>query len=79
MNRPQSQPVRDGGQAAILVVIIGATLFVALITALSVLGGRALDRTRAQTAADAAALASLEGGHVRAETIAHRHGAIVVS
>ena len=74
-----SRSTDDRGQAAILVVVIGATLFVVLMTALSILGGRALDRARAQTAADAAALASLDGGHVRAETIAHKHGAIVVS
>jgi len=69
----------DHGQAAVLVVIIGATLFVLMMTALSSLGSRVLDRVQAQTAADAAALASLDGGRQIADQIAHRHGAIVIS
>jgi len=74
----RSRSIDDRGQAAVL-VIISTTLFVLMMTALLSLGSQALDRARAQTAADAAALASLDGGHVRAETIAHRHGAKVVS
>jgi Flp pilus assembly protein TadG len=71
--------MRDRGQAAVLLVIIGATLFVLMMTALSNLGSRVLDRVQAQTAADAAALASLDGGRQVADQIAHRHGAIVIS
>jgi hypothetical protein len=79
MRTSRSQPMPDHGQAAVLVVIIGATLFVLMMTALSSLGSRVLDRVQAQTAADAAALASLDGGRQIADQIAHRHGAIVIS
>ena len=68
----------DRGQAAVLVVLVGATMFVLLSAALVTLGGRVVDRTRAQTAADAAALASLEGGRGAADNLAQRHGATVV-
>jgi hypothetical protein len=69
----------DRGQAAVLVVLAATALFVAIVTALVLFGGRLVDRTRAQTAADAAALASLEGGRAAAEAIAARHGAVIVS
>jgi hypothetical protein len=75
----QSKPMHDRGQAAVLVVIVGATLFVLMMTALSSMGSRVVDRVKAQTAADAAALASLEGGRHRADEIAHKNGAVVVS
>lgn len=70
---------RDDGQAAILVVVVSAVLLVAFVVALGVMGRTALDRTRAQTAADAAALASLEGGRGDAVTLAERHGATLVT
>jgi len=67
----------DRGQAAVFV--IAATLFVLLISSLSLLGSRVVDRLQAQTAADAAALASLDGGLRGAEDMANEHGAVVVS
>jgi hypothetical protein len=70
---------RDGGQA---VVSAGATLFVlmvVLLLALADVGGHAIERTRARTAADAAALAGLEGGRVAAARLAAAHGASIVS
>lgn len=79
MRTTHPQPMRDRGQAAVLVVIIGATLFVLMMTALSSLGSRVLDRVQAQTAADAAALASLDGGRQTADQIARTYGAIVIS
>lgn len=65
----------DRGQAVVLVVMIAAVLFVALCSALIVVGGQMIDRTRAQTAADAAALGSLHGGRGAALVLAERHGA----
>ena len=62
-----------------LVVAIAAVLLVVLVVALGSVGRTAVDRTRAQTAADAAALASLETGRPAAESIARRHGASVVT
>ena len=65
----------DRGQAVLLVVMVAAALFVVLSSALVVVGGQMIDRTRAQTAADAAALGSLHGGRAAALVLAERHGA----
>ena len=62
-----------------LVVSVAAVLLVAIMVAVAGMGRVAIDRTRAQSAADAAALASLEGGRSGAESIAGRYGAAVVS
>ena len=70
---------RDRGQAAVLLVVMATVLFVALSAASVTVGRRIIDRTRAQTAADAAALASLEGGPAAALRLAERHGATLVS
>ena len=69
----------DRGQAAILLVAVVATLAVVLAAALADFGGHVLDRSRAQHAADAAALASLDGGVVAASELARRNGAVLVS
>ncbi len=69
----------DRGQAAIMVVIVGAVLFVAALTGLSTLGARVTDRARAQSVADAAALASVEAGRGVAEDLVARAGADVLS
>ena len=73
------ESARDDGQAAVSLVTIAAALFVALVVAIGQLGGHALDRTRAQTAADAAALGSLDGGRAAAQQLAAAHGADLVS
>jgi hypothetical protein len=70
---------RDDGQAAIVVVVVVAVLVVTICLALAAMGGTTIDRTRAQTAADAAALASLEGGPAAAARLAGRHGAVVTA
>ena len=71
--------VRDRGQAALVLVVVASVVFVVSTAALAVLGGRVVERTRAQTAADAAALASVVGGRPNAEALAERHGAELVS
>ena len=68
-----------GANLAVLVVAIAAVLLVVFVVALGSVGRTAVDRTRAQTAADAAALASVETGRPAAESIARRHGASVVT
>ena len=60
-------------------MIVAAVLFVSLSAGILVVGGGAIDRSRAQTAADAAALASLRGGRRAALDLAERHGAELVS
>jgi hypothetical protein len=67
----------DRGQAVILVVAVVAVLMVVSMTALAAMGITSLERTRAQTAADAAALASLDGGADAATDLAARHGGVV--
>ncbi|MFK8022872.1 MAG: hypothetical protein AB8G26_02810 [Ilumatobacter sp.] len=69
----------DRGQAALLVVVVAATLLTAIIAALSMIGTQLIDERRAQTAADAAALAALAGGRSAAAEFAERHGATLVS
>ena len=69
----------DRGQAAVLVVTVAAALMVAVVLALGAMGRTAVDRTRAHTAADAAALASLDGGRAAAVDLAQRHGASVLT
>lgn len=73
------EQVRDRGQAAIVFVSAVSVVFVALVIALGSIGERIVDRARAQTAADAIALASLSGGRSAAERLATRHAAELVS
>jgi outer membrane lipoprotein SlyB len=70
---------RDDGQSALVVLIVGAALFVAVLTAMVGFGGHLTDRTRAQSAADAAALGGVTGGVDLATGLAERHGATLVS
>ncbi len=74
-----TREVGDRGQAAVVLVVVASVIFLVTTTALVVLGGRVVERTRAQTAADAAALVSLDDGRPGAEVMAARHGAELVS
>jgi hypothetical protein len=69
----------DRGQAAIVLLAVVAVLVVTMSVAVAAMGRTAIDRTRAQTAADAAALAALDGGPAAATALATRHGAVVVA
>lgn len=62
-----------------MVVVVAAVLLVAVTAGLVRLGETGVARTRAQSAADAAALASLDGGRPAAEALASANGASVVS
>ncbi len=69
---------RDRGQAVVLL------LMVVVMAALAVVGTgqfsvRVIDRGRAQTAADAAALAAIDGGRTEAGRLAADNGARLVS
>ena len=59
-------------------LMASVALFVALSAATVELGGRMVDRAQAQTAADAAALGAVVGGHGAARSLAQRHGATLV-
>ena len=78
MSRTGSRSRSDGGQAAIVLLAVVAVLLVTMSVAVAAMGRTTIDRTRAQTAADAAALAALDGGPSAATALAARHGAVVV-
>lgn len=67
------------GQSAVVVVAVAAALLAIVLGALATMGRTSADRTRAQTAADAAALTSVDGGRHDATRLASAHGAVVVS
>jgi hypothetical protein len=71
--------VREEGQAAALAVIALTTLAVVMIMAIAQLGTTVLERSAAQTAADAAALAAVTGGRPAADAVARANGAVVVA
>lgn len=66
------------GQSAVLLLVASAAITVALLVAIARVGGVAVDRGRAQTAADAAALAGLTGGRAAAIALASANGATLV-
>lgn len=70
---------RESGQAAIVLLAVVAVLVVTISLAVAAMGRTTIDRTRAQTAADAAALAAVSGGPPAAAALAARHGAIVTA
>ena len=69
---------RDRGQALGLVLMAVAMVAV-IAVALGKAGARLVARSRAQNAADAAALAGVESGVSGARNIAERNGGVVVS
>ena len=69
---------RDAGQAIGLVLISIAFIASAAVAMISV-GKHIAKRGSAQTAADAAALAGVDGGQPAAADIASRNGAVLVS
>jgi Flp pilus assembly protein TadG len=70
---------RDRGQAAIMFVVIVVAIATASTAGLVELGMRVRDRTQAQSAADAAALAGLDGGHREANRVAAANGSTLVT
>jgi hypothetical protein len=68
----------DRGQAVPLALIAVALAIVATV-ALAELGGNVVDAGRARTAADAAALAGVEGGRDASMRMAAENGATVLS
>lgn len=79
MARTTPRSRADGGQAAIVILAVVAVLVVTIVLAVAAMGRTTIDRTRAQTAADAAALGALDGGPAVAAALAERHGAVVVA
>lgn len=69
----------DTGQTATLAVIALTTLAIVLIIAVARLGTTILERSAAQTAADAAALAGVVSGRTAADAVAGANGAVIIA
>ena len=69
----------DRGSAMVLVVLVTVAFTVATGAGLAVLSRDLIDVSRARSAADAAALASVEGGRPAAIELAAANGATLVS
>lgn len=78
MVEPDSGRVPDRGQAIPVLLVITA-LTAACAVGVARVGARAVDGVRAQTAADAAALAGVDHGRPAAAALAARNGARLVS
>lgn len=79
-SRHMNRSVRhDVGQAAAFVLIAITALAVALIGAIAQFGSLVLERSAAQTAADAAALAGVSGGRASALAVAAANGGRIVA
>jgi hypothetical protein len=70
---------RDRGSALVLVVLVAVAFTVAAGAGLTALSRDLIDVSRARSAADAAALASVEGGQAAAIELATANGATLVS
>lgn len=70
---------RDRGSALVLVVLVAVAFTVAAGAGLAQLSRDLIDVSRARSAADAAALASVEGGRAAAIELATTNGATLVS
>jgi hypothetical protein len=70
---------RDRGSALVVVVIVSVAFTAAGGAALAALSRDLIDVSRARSAADAAALASVEGGQAAAIELAAANGATLVS
>ncbi|HEY7627972.1 MAG TPA: pilus assembly protein TadG-related protein [Ilumatobacteraceae bacterium] len=68
---------RDRGQAVMLLLAVVALSALTLV-GIGALGRRVVNRTRAQTAADAAALAGTSGGREAAVRLAAANGGVLV-
>ncbi len=74
-----SERDRDEGQAAALLILVVVALAAATMSGIGHLGAIVRDRVHAQSVADAAALASLDGGRGRAVAVSAAHGATLLS
>jgi shikimate kinase len=71
--------VRDRGSAFVLTVLVGLALTAGITLALMPVLDSLVDRQRARSAADAAALAGVSGGRPAAAAIAEANGAALVA
>ena len=74
---PQQAQGGDNGQAVTL-LLAAVTMAVVAVVGIGALGRHIVDRARAQTAADAAALAATNGGRDAASRFAAANGGVLV-
>ncbi len=78
MTRPPRSDDPDRGQALSL-LLIGVALLATMALAVASVGSRMAQRSSAQSAADAAALAGVDGGYAAASEFASRNAAVLVA
>lgn len=80
VNHPDDQRRFHGahGGAAVVVLIVTAVLALLVLDAVGDFGHTTLQRAQAQSAADASALAGLDGGRAASASIAARNGGVLV-
>lgn len=78
-DRRRRRPGRGDDGEAVLTALAGAGLALALAVALGDLAGDVIDAARARTAADAAALAGVDGGRAGSDRLASANDAEVVA
>ena len=71
--------VRDERGQAVPLALVVVAVAILVTVALAELGGNVVDAGRARTAADAVALAGVEGGRQRSARVAEENGATLVS
>jgi Putative Flp pilus-assembly TadE/G-like len=71
--------LRDDRGQAVPLALIAVALAILATVALAELGGNVVDAGRARTAADAAALAGVEGGHEASSRVAAENGATLIA
>ena len=80
MTRERESNDRTHEGDAVTVLVAAAILFASLLVLrVAAIGSAAAGRARAQTAADAAALAGVVGGRDDAETLANENGGVLTS
>ncbi len=76
---PIDRRARDRGQAVLLLLLPALALATVVALAVGHSGRQVIDRSRAQAAADAAALAGVDGGRSAATALAAANGAALVA
>lgn len=71
--------MRDRGSMLVLVVFVGVAITVAVMLAITPVLGDLIDRQQARSAADAAALAGVNGGVAASSALASMNGAVLVA
>ena len=71
--------MRDRGSVLVLVVFVGVAITAAVMMAVTPVLGDLIDRQQARSAADAAALAGVNGGAAASSGLASANGAVLVA